>query len=436
MAPYSAPPLAFPETHMLSKRVQDIQKPSSPDGLILESWSQGYMCGSLIIMAAITVANMRRGVLLHKLILLELILGTFHGTFIFAHEPEYGWYLSVTAIFLNISWSLHNVIAWIKTKPFLSKKWSWFYIGTVALAQPYWVVEIYANFTYFNNINTLFEHTRPYEALFRDPWWIFSTLNLFWNIHTSYHLPLLSIVRISPRFAVLLTAMTLSIGFIIVDIVSVTSNLKNALPDGLNPFWKLAFVFKCLTDSIVLDDFKTALDRLMRFKMHKERFGTVGDTMAATVGSSNVHGWDDGNGDDMNYRGGEGTTTAAAGGFTKSAAMRRPSRTGHEDPLGEDMMDEDRLAQVEEQAQATAGAQERARKQYIPDESSSDGGAGTNGRDISFWDALNERDLEKNAKEESLAPATAKGAMTQHVQHWDDIDLPAFETSSSDIGGG
>jgi len=29
--------------------------------------------------------------------------------------------------------------------------------------------------------------------------------------------------------------------------------------------------FKCLTDSIILDDFKTALDKLMRYKMRRER---------------------------------------------------------------------------------------------------------------------------------------------------------------------
>ena len=88
----------------------------------------------------------------------------------FCQPPTYGWYLSVTATPLNISWSLHNVIAWMKTKPFLSKKWSWFYIGTVALAQPYWVVEIYANFVYFNYGNTIFLRTRPFEALFRYAW--------------------------------------------------------------------------------------------------------------------------------------------------------------------------------------------------------------------------------------------------------------------------
>ena len=149
------------------RRRVGISKPEEPDALVLESWAQGYMVGSLIIMAAITVANMRRGVLLHKLIFLELILGTFMGFFMFTHAPVYGWFLSATAVPLNISWSLHNVIAWMKSKPFLTRKWSLFYIITVALVQPYWVVEIYANFTYFNNINDWFLKTRPYEALFR-----------------------------------------------------------------------------------------------------------------------------------------------------------------------------------------------------------------------------------------------------------------------------
>lgn len=91
----------------------------------------------------------------------------FHGTFIFAHPPVYGWYLSTTAIGLNISWSLHNVIAWMKTKPFLSRKASLFYIISVIAVQPYWVLETYANFTYFNNINRVFEWSRSLEPLFR-----------------------------------------------------------------------------------------------------------------------------------------------------------------------------------------------------------------------------------------------------------------------------
>jgi hypothetical protein len=90
-----------------------------------------------------------------------------HGTFIFPHEPTYGWYLSVTAIGLNVSWALHNVISWMKIRPFLSRKVSIFYIATMVLCWPYWVLEIYANFTYFNNINDIFLKTRPLEPLFR-----------------------------------------------------------------------------------------------------------------------------------------------------------------------------------------------------------------------------------------------------------------------------
>lgn len=80
----------------------------------------------------------------------------------------YGWYLAATAIGLIISWSLHNVIAWLKNRPFMSRGLSLCYVGTIILAQPYWATEIYANFAYFNNINvTVYEKIRPLEALFR-----------------------------------------------------------------------------------------------------------------------------------------------------------------------------------------------------------------------------------------------------------------------------
>ncbi|PGH11579.1 hypothetical protein AJ80_07049 [Polytolypa hystricis UAMH7299] len=241
----------------------------NPDGLVLESWAQGFMVGTLVFMTAITVANMRRKVLLHKLILAELILAMGHGTFMFMHEPVYGWYLSATAVGLNISWSLHNVIAWMKNRPFLSRKVSLFYISTVILVQPYWVLEIYANFAYFNNINKLFEKTRPWEPLFRDPWWIYTTCNLFWVIKSQYDFGILELVRESPRFGIMLLSMCLSIVFIIVDVLSVIHVFQAALPTGLNPFWKLAFVFKCLCDTVILDDFKTALDRLRDYWLIK-----------------------------------------------------------------------------------------------------------------------------------------------------------------------
>ena len=60
----------------LSIRV--VTKPVDPNGLILEAWAQGFLVGSLIILAFITLANMRRGVLLHKLILLE-VYDVFHS---------------------------------------------------------------------------------------------------------------------------------------------------------------------------------------------------------------------------------------------------------------------------------------------------------------------------------------------------------------------
>lgn len=127
---------------------------------------------------------------------------------------------------------------------------------------------------YFSNKSDLFVRTRPYEALFRDPWWIFTVCSLFYNIKTRYEFGYIELMRVSPRFAVLMGAMVLSVCFIIVDILAVTHAIGGpSLPDGINPFWKLAFVFKCLTDTIILDDFKTALDRLKAYKM--ERMGSV-----------------------------------------------------------------------------------------------------------------------------------------------------------------
>ncbi|CEJ59671.1 hypothetical protein PMG11_08285 [Penicillium brasilianum] len=241
-----------------------IQRPvDDPAALILEAWSQGLMTGSLLIMAAVTYANMRPGVLLHKLILLELILALAHGTFIFAPDPVYGWYLAASAIGLIISWSLHNVIAWMKNRPFMGRKLSLFYVGTIVLAQPYWATEIYANFAYFNNANhTVYEKIRPWEALFRDPWWIYTTCNLFWVVKTHYNFGILELVRECPRFGLMLVSMCLSVVFIPLDIISVTGALRSAMPLGINPFWKLCFMFKCLCDTVILDDFKTALDRL------------------------------------------------------------------------------------------------------------------------------------------------------------------------------
>lgn len=55
-----------------TKMTLDVGKPSDPEGLTIEAWAQGYMVGSLIIMTCVAVANMRRHVLLHKLIVIEV----------------------------------------------------------------------------------------------------------------------------------------------------------------------------------------------------------------------------------------------------------------------------------------------------------------------------------------------------------------------------
>ncbi|KAI1124455.1 hypothetical protein F5Y10DRAFT_285014 [Nemania abortiva] len=247
--------------------MDSISKPTAPLKLILEAWSQGFMIGALVIMIGITLANMRKGVLLHKLILIELVLGVPNGFFIFFGPPVRGWYLSSTVILLVLSWNLHNIIAWIKTKPFIERRSSHIYVLSILLVQPYWALEIYANFSYFNSSKDyLYSATRPYTAFFRDPWWIFTILNLFWNIKYRYNLGFVEIVRVCPRFAILLACMCLSIVCIIIDIVSVIP----AVPIGpINPFWKFAFIFKCFTDSIVLDDFKTALDKLSKHSMRQ-----------------------------------------------------------------------------------------------------------------------------------------------------------------------
>ncbi|KAH1607618.1 hypothetical protein KXX21_005123 [Aspergillus fumigatus] len=47
-------------------------RPANPDILIVEAWGQGFMVGSLILMIAITVANMKSGVFLHKMTVAEV----------------------------------------------------------------------------------------------------------------------------------------------------------------------------------------------------------------------------------------------------------------------------------------------------------------------------------------------------------------------------
>lgn len=58
--------------HILAARMTEVTKATDPDGLVLEAWAQGFMVGSLIVMICITLSNIKRGVILHKLILVEV----------------------------------------------------------------------------------------------------------------------------------------------------------------------------------------------------------------------------------------------------------------------------------------------------------------------------------------------------------------------------
>ncbi|RDH26521.1 hypothetical protein BDQ94DRAFT_164419 [Aspergillus welwitschiae] len=170
-------------------------------------------------MITITAANMKKEVLLHKLIVAELALALGHGTFIFLHAPAYGWFLSVTAVGLTISHSLHNVIAWMKIRGFFPPWGTRLYLITLLAAQPYWVVEIYANFAFFNRSQALYTTTRPLEPLFRDPWWIFTTCFLLYIVLRDY--ALVHLIRISPRFGIMLLFMVIFVVFAVEDMCAI-----------------------------------------------------------------------------------------------------------------------------------------------------------------------------------------------------------------------
>jgi hypothetical protein len=192
----------------------------------------------------------------------------------------YGWYLSSTAALLYCSWVVHNIVAWIKIRPFFIGQGSFFpprvgpkvqiaYLVTLAFTVPPIILQIFDNFRYFNNINPLYRRVRPYEPLFRDPWWIFTNIILLHVIRKTYGTSVFHLIGQSPRLGILLAAVCLAIIFTIMDILaSILAGLSTV--DGINPYWKLSLVFKCLTDTIMLDDFKTDLKRLGFARMERE----------------------------------------------------------------------------------------------------------------------------------------------------------------------
>jgi hypothetical protein len=171
-----------------------------------------------------------------------------------------------------MSYFLHNVVSWLKIRPFLPLWGSRFFIISLLCVQPFWVVEAWSNFEYFNQLGSKANiRTRPWEAWLRDPWWIFTTAKLVQAITKTYGFNLWTLVCINRRFGVMLTCMALSIVFLITDFVV---SLQNTMPNsGINPYWRLALVFKCASDTIFLDDFKSVLDAIVARK-----FSSVGDS--------------------------------------------------------------------------------------------------------------------------------------------------------------
>ena len=74
----------------------------------------------------------------------------------------------------------------------------------------------------------------------RDPWWVITTISLFYTIKREYNFGIRELVTISPRFGIMLASMCLSLAFVVVDECSVLGVFNSAsLPSGVQPFWKV-----------------------------------------------------------------------------------------------------------------------------------------------------------------------------------------------------
>lgn len=128
----------------------------------------------------------------------------------------------------------------MKIRPFLPRWGGRLYICTLIAVQPFWVAECYLNFEYFNGLGNFHsKDSRPWEALARDPWWIFTTCRLIYIIKRDYYYSFKELMSISPRFGVLIFCMLLSICFLIVDVV--ISAAKLTTNSGINPYWRVRY---------------------------------------------------------------------------------------------------------------------------------------------------------------------------------------------------
>ena len=140
----------------------------------VETWIEGYTLGGLEVLILIVICNMRRNVLLHKLILLEVYPPKLSVTVVLltdlisicsafpspscALRPAASMdgtsfvsvgirsltdqvvlrYTATSAIFIYIGYTLHNWIAWMKIRPFLSPRQNKiFVISLIVVAHPF-----------------------------------------------------------------------------------------------------------------------------------------------------------------------------------------------------------------------------------------------------------------------------------------------------------
>lgn len=71
----------------------------------------------------------------------------------------------------------------------------------------------------------------------RDPWWIFTTLKLVHVIKKNYHFTFFGLIRTSPRFAIMILCMLLSLVFLIMDIIVTVTHISRS--SGINPYWRV-----------------------------------------------------------------------------------------------------------------------------------------------------------------------------------------------------
>ena len=86
------------------------RKDATVNAFVIEAWGQGLMFGALMIMVCVTISNMRKGVLLHKLILLEVCQWTFDEKQLLTAGP---------ALACDHAWHvLLYVVPWLWLVPF------------------------------------------------------------------------------------------------------------------------------------------------------------------------------------------------------------------------------------------------------------------------------------------------------------------------------